>query len=324
MGARGGLSPSTRIMAGSPPGAQPWQQPAVSAFLFSARGPPLLTRCAAPLPFAVPRAWSHSADRIGPGTPPRGPGVHIALHVSRGPSAPTGAPGPSGRRRVQSARPPRRLIQPEESFPSVRLTSFSRPSRHASMHAPRGCPALRVSSRSLLPTVAHFSLPARPAQPSPSGTSEQGRGGDSGRRGPLVSADIAQPPQPMGALLQAAAPAPPSRSQHLFSGAAAPRASGSALASSGRLSPGRHVGFWPAGLWQAPAVQSPQPLISEGSSAFRDPVGPVRRRHQSVGSGFFGRMTEGSRALSQCDRHLDARSHAPKTILNNEKIHKYK
>ncbi|KAJ1154763.1 hypothetical protein NDU88_007506 [Pleurodeles waltl] len=33
--------------------------------------------------------------------------------------------------------------------------------------------------------------------------------------------------------------------------------------------------------------------------------------------GFFWRMMEGSRALSECDRHLDARSHTPvKSILN--------
>ncbi|KAJ1163235.1 hypothetical protein NDU88_003698 [Pleurodeles waltl] len=139
-------------------------------------GPPLLTRCAlrSPSPCHGPRR-SHSADHIGPGRPLGCPGVLSALRASRGPSAPTGAPGPSGRRH---------LIQPEESFPSVQLTSFSQPSRHASMRAPRGCPAAWVSFRSLLLTAAHFSLLAQPVQPSASSTSKQGRGGDSGRGGP--------------------------------------------------------------------------------------------------------------------------------------------
>ncbi|KAJ1206596.1 hypothetical protein NDU88_001999 [Pleurodeles waltl] len=125
----------------------------IFAFLSSARGPPLLTRCADPLPFAAPwpapepqrRSYRSGDAPSGPCGPQRPACVSRAIH-------PTGVLGPSGRRRAQ---PLRRLIHP-----LVRLTSFSRPSRHASLRAPRGCPAARVSSRSLLPTAAHFSLSA--------------------------------------------------------------------------------------------------------------------------------------------------------------------
>ncbi|KAJ1154092.1 hypothetical protein NDU88_006848 [Pleurodeles waltl] len=38
---------------------------------------------------------------------------------------------------------------------------------------------------------------------------------------------------------------------------------------------------------------------------------PKRRLSAPLDRANYGRMTEGSRALSECDRHLDARSHAP-------------
>ncbi|KAJ1126427.1 hypothetical protein NDU88_004834 [Pleurodeles waltl] len=53
---------------------------------------------------------------------------------------------------------------------------------------------------------------------------------------------------------------------------------------------------------------SPEPLRGPGVTRTVKTTSPARSGHSN-----YGRMTEGSRALSECDRHLDARSHAPKT-----------
>ncbi|KAJ1116200.1 hypothetical protein NDU88_004418 [Pleurodeles waltl] len=61
----------------------------------------------------------------------------------------------------------------------------------------------------------------------------------------------------------------------------------------------------------AKAPRSPGFLVNRSQGAPGHPVRPGGQENRIGCSSGFGRMTEGSRALSECDRHLDAHSHAP-------------
>ncbi|KAJ1152158.1 hypothetical protein NDU88_004935 [Pleurodeles waltl] len=125
---------------------------------------------------------------------------------------------------------------------------------------------------------------------------------------------------PRGSTRRVQPQCPPGLAKHPQSGAAA---SGRATAPERNqprdLNPSRHF------IFLSPRSRSGHGARSESAfrnrspqPAPRDPgiTGRVKTASLALQNRVsYGRMTEGSRALSECDRHLDARSHArPKTI----------
>ncbi|KAJ1141481.1 hypothetical protein NDU88_007811 [Pleurodeles waltl] len=113
---------------------------------------------------------------------------------------------------------------------------------------------------------------------------------------------------PQGSRSRGAAPAPPALLTAFRAAASAdqPLTSGPA----GRCSPSRHLSFRIRSRLASTARIFPMLDFQGdpwGPGAHRRPQGSAKRLDNGS---FMGRMTEGSRALSECDRHLDARSHA--------------
>ncbi|KAJ1104956.1 hypothetical protein NDU88_002364 [Pleurodeles waltl] len=157
--------------------------------------------------------------------------------------------------------------------------------------------------------------------------------------------------------VQASRPAPAGqcigRAAHLVPSSSAVRPQGSAAGARSRPPQGLSPFFQPAAhaISSAIGLASAQPSASRSPSCFpfpgsarsprghkmqdlrffavrdpprdppRDPGSqgcPKQRLSAPLDRANYGRMTEGSRALSECDRHLDARSHAPTYLLFNE------
>ncbi|KAJ1202876.1 hypothetical protein NDU88_006671 [Pleurodeles waltl] len=124
------------------------------------------------------------------------------------------------------------------------------------------------------------------------------------------------PFNPRGSACGARPQRPTGLSVHPQSGAAASgRAAASVPTRSREFNPGRHFVFLSPGIRSGrgarsePAFRdrSPQPAPQDPRVTGRVGTASLARRNCVS----YGRMTEGSRALSECDRHLDARSHTP-------------
>ncbi|KAJ1136123.1 hypothetical protein NDU88_002541 [Pleurodeles waltl] len=126
--------------------------------------------------------------------------------------------------------------------------------------------------------------------------------------------------RPRGSTHGAQPQRPPGPAKRPQSGAAASgRATASEPYQPRRLRPSRHFIFLSPrsrsgrGSRSEPAFRnrSPPPAPRDPGITGRVKAASLARQNRVS----YGRMTEGSRALSECDRHLDARSHAPDWCL---------
>ncbi|KAJ1205247.1 hypothetical protein NDU88_000682 [Pleurodeles waltl] len=178
--------------------------------------------------------------------------------------------------------------------------------------------ATRVAASSLGRSQGVFSFrqPSDHLSPPASGTSAPGASGWEGGDGPAAGdpaprVEAASPPQTAGAHASAR-DVGSYCAGHGASDLGGPpqRAGGVASAQTGRS--GHHVSPWAnraaTGAWGTPLAAKPLSSVRSGQGVRGD---NQRRTTRMKDRDFFRRMTEGSRALSKCDRHLDARSHAP-------------